>query len=59
MKWCGGFEIALHARNDVRQACSRDGDVFCRERGCTRVVQAGREHSLDFGIRYGATEDPI
>ena len=29
--------------------------MFSRERGCRRVVHAGREHSPDVGIRYGAT----
>ena len=50
MKWCSEFEI-----NDVQRAGSGDRDVFSRERGCRRVVQAGREHSPDVGIRYGAT----
>ena len=55
MKWCSEIEIALHARNDVQRAGSGDRDVFSRERGCRRVVQAGWEHSLDVGVRYGAT----
>ena len=29
--------------------------MFSREHGCRRVVQAGREHSHDVGITYGAT----
>ena len=55
MKWCSEFEIALHARNDIQRAASGDRDVFSRDRGCRRVVQAGREHSPDVGIRYFAT----
>ena len=55
MKWCSEFEIALHARNDVQRAGSGDRDVFSRERGCKRVVQAGGEHALAVGIRHGAT----
>ena len=48
MKWCSEFEITLHAS-------SGDRDVFPRERGCRRVVQIGREHSTEVGVRYGAT----
>ena len=55
MKWCSEFEIALHARDDVQRTSSGDRDVFSRERVCRRVVQAGKEHSPDVGIRYGAT----
>ena len=55
MKWCSEFELALHARNDVQRAGSGNRDVFPREHGCRRVVQAGREHSPGVGIRYGAT----
>ena len=55
MKWCSEFEIALHSRNDVQRAGSGDRDVFSRERGCRRVVQAGGEQSFDVGVRYGAT----
>ena len=29
--------------------------MFSRESCCRKVVRAGREHSLDVGIRYGAT----
>ena len=49
MKWCSEFES-----NDVQRAGSGDRDVFSRERGFRRVVQAGMEHSPDVGIRYGA-----
>ena len=55
MTWCSESELALHARNDVKLAGSGDIDVFSKERGCRRVVQAGREHSPDVGVRYSAT----